>query len=209
MWGIGGCASGGDAAVASSDTADGAIRPWVSGNGSGTSGDSGLLPEDDLGDAGEGEVGASHSFTRYSGQETRWVAYAEDRPGDYTCILIWTAEGRPNNPMSVECEGCAFAFEVELTFQADESELSSACTVYAGNLVQTYAFSPDYYGAGEGALLYQYWDSYYARGAATFDDGVFTYGGGYLDYYYEGGGYYPQYAETWFTNYRFGSAAVE
>lgn len=181
-------------------------RPWTEDPGDDTG------EAADRGDTGgsEARVGDTHPYTSYVGHETRWVAWGRDEAGDYPCIMLWEAEGTPVSPMSSRCVGCAFAFEVDLWFKVDESIVESSCTIYAGNLVQTYAWSPDYYGAGQGALLYSYFESYYPRGEARFEDGVFTYGGGYIDYYYAGSyGYYPQYAESWFTNWRFGSAAVE
>lgn len=190
------------------DQEDEAARPWTDPGGGDS--DSGLPTDEGGADTGEPRRdGETHPYTSYVGHETRWVAWGEPEAGDYPCILLWEAEGSPVSPMSSRCVGCAFAFEVELWFRVDDSIVESSCTIYAGNMVQTYAWAPDYYGAGEGALLYSYFESYYPRGEARFEDGVFTYGGGYLDYYYAGSyGYYPQYAESWFSNWRFGSAAV-
>ncbi|MCB9761129.1 MAG: putative metal-binding motif-containing protein [Alphaproteobacteria bacterium] len=76
-------------------------------------------------------------------------AYGLGAYGARECVLWWSLSGHP--AASEACADCLFVFEVEMTFQADDSYVGGGCFGMASDLTRTWGYHPDW--NGRSALL--------------------------------------------------------
>ncbi len=135
----------------------------------------------------------TNPYSTYTGGETLWSTFAAET-AEIQCEYNWDATG---SPVEYLCDGCEWVFDVDLTFDAGNSNLSDGCDDGA-DMAFTYAYTSDYYGYGP-TLLYGYYGYYYwwsDLGGATWDgeNMTWTYGDPTDFYYYDNSyGYYPDY----------------
>lgn len=145
-----------------------------------------------LANAAQVQVSFSGSDS-YLGWETYELGFGAGA-GFRSCSLYWAAVGAP----ITSCDGCAFAFEVELTLDSSVSTDDGSCAELSGDASYAYGYVHDYCGYGP-HLMVQYGSQFYALAPASFDGTTFSYERGVRDYPYDYGGLYPGYYVTDFT----------
>ena len=138
-------------------------------------------------------------YTVYEGWEAYELHYGSGAE-QYDCSLLWSASGTTVAP----CDGCEWAFEVYMTYDAGASSHDGTCERWATDAIYGYGYMADYHGYGA-FLMYQYGSGWYAWAYASFAGGDFSYHAGVEDYPYDYGGQYPGY----YTDIWFGEATVQ
>ena len=181
------------------------------GDGGSSSGDGGGDGDSDT----DTDTDSGYPDAPYVGWESFDYSDGTDAPstdGYYECQVAWEMVGSPTELL---CIGCEFSFDVDATLMETVSHDDTAdgdCADLMSDWSAGYGYTADYYGYGplvmygpEGYGV----DDWSAWTDATFEDGTFTYVSGEKDYYYDGaGGYYPELAGKYFTNYWYGTAEI-
>jgi hypothetical protein len=132
---------------------------------------------------GEATVSAGSSYNgwekyKYNGGNY-WV-------NQFNCQIHWIATGSPQST----CPTCVFDFNLNLQYAANLSSDDGTCVDIATNITFSYSYSQNYNGYGP-SLLYN-GSLWFYNGLVTanttsyisFNGSTFTYGTGYLNYYY-------------------------
>lgn len=155
----------------------------------------------------DADADVPHDYKSYTGQEVYGFGIGKTSAGELDCKVVWDAVGTYRDA----CDGCEFAFDVALTYNAGESYDDSPggdCSGYMTDFAWGYGYTDDYYGYGP-TLMFDYSGTWYGFAEATsFDGSSFTYSTGTVDYYYDGsGGYYPDYV-GYYNSFYTGNATV-
>ena len=138
--------------------------------------------------AGEADVVPGTSYEGYESFDLNDGTYGV---GEYNCQLVWDATGvSAANPAS--CANCEFAFDLTLEPRtgADYIVNDGTCDDTFVTTTFQYAYSSDYNGYGASVLYDGGLWSYDGNASGTtphvvsFDGAKFSYGVGYIDYYY-------------------------
>ena len=138
--------------------------------------------------AGEADVVPGTSYTGYESFDYNDGTYGA---GEYNCQLVWDATGT-SAAAPASCATCEFTFDLALAPRtgADYIVNDGSCDDMFADMTFQYAYSSDYNGYGA-SVLYDgsiwIYDGAVSAGTAanvSFDGAKFTYGGGYIDYYY-------------------------
>ena len=133
---------------------------------------------------------------RYTGTETYFHNKGTYTAGEYACILSWDMSGLPTDIGT--CDGCVFRFEIEATPRVvDDIVNDGTCDDYFSEpLTFNYGYLADYEGHGPSLMYYSHdyfqWYAWIRDGDQVYqtpqyvqyENGIFSYGGGFLDYYY-------------------------
>ena len=142
---------------------------------------------------GEGDVVLGESYT---GTETYYHNKGAYASGEYACILRWDMHGIPTDIGS--CSECVFRFEIEARPSDGEDIVNDGtCDDYFSEpLTFNYGYQLDYEGHGPSLMYYSHdyfqWYAWIRDGDqiyqtpqhVRYQDGSFSYAGGFLDYYY-------------------------
>lgn len=138
--------------------------------------------------AGEADIVPGTSYEGYESYDLNDGAYGV---GEYNCQLVWDASGvSAANPAS--CANCEFSFDLSLTPRSDADYIvnDGTCDDTFTAISFQYAYSSDYEGYGASVLydgsLWSYDGNVQGTTthAVSFDGSKFSYGIGYVDYYY-------------------------
>ena len=145
----------------------------------------------------------------YMGTEIFYYADNDPVSSNLECDILWNVTSLES---ATACVDCAFVFDLEAAYDSS-SVASSNCSSLSTDLSYTYGFVDDYDGAGNSAIaIYDSvngWAPWIVNGTSNPGGSIdvvslsgtsFTYSTGYQDYNYQGG---------YYTNYWFGSAAVQ
>ena len=133
------------------------------------------------------------SFTTYTGTETFKLNDGTYGAGQYNCELFWDVV---STGVGSSCTTCEFEFDLDLTYDANQSYDDGACSQSIGDLSFSYAYDDDYNGYGSSLLydgnlwIYDGNTSYGTTQVVNLTNTSFTYKGGYEDYYYQSYGYF-------------------
>ena len=147
-----------------------------------------------------------------AGTETVLLGRAQASPDEADCELRWSAKGTAIHPLPRACDGCTYAFDVQLTFDEDASTVLDGCEDAAVDRTVGYAVGKPYeddftwlYIRADNTAVWQPWPS-----TVSFDGETFSYTEGYEDHLYTGdAGYYPEYDGLYFTSLTEFVAGVE
>jgi|GEM_PF-5171844 len=134
----------------------------------------------------------------YSGTEVYRHNKGTYEAGSFACVLSWDMNGTPSQKSPETCVGCVFRFEIEASPQSGEQIVNDgSCDQYfAEPLTFHYAYTEDYQGHGPSLMYYSadyfQWYAWIRDGdtiyetpqSVSYQDGYFSYSGGFLDYYY-------------------------
>jgi hypothetical protein len=148
----------------------------------------------------DADADADADYTSYEGWESFDYGYGAGA-GFRNCSLVWDASGTPLTP----CDGCEFAFDVAMTYNAGQSSDDGTCAKMAADSSYAYAYNSAY-GSYGSVLMMEYNGSWYAWTYADFSGGTLTYTYGIEDYPYDMKGQYPGY---YYTYYWAGQADVQ
>ena len=138
--------------------------------------------------AGEADVVPGTSYRGFEAFDYNDGTYGV---GEYNCQLVWDAEGTSAAAPS-SCADCEFTFDLALAPRTDADYIvnDGTCDDTFTSMGFQYAYTSDYNGYGASLLydgglwIYDGATSGTTAQVVTFDGATFTYGGGYIDYYY-------------------------
>jgi len=143
-----------------------------------------------------------HTEPLYSTSES-----GESIRADRGCQIYWDLVGIPVNPMSIDCDGCEFMFDVTYTTDMEASfEYGGATDCTDVGLFDTrtvrMGYSPDFEGMGPTWVYLSPDYGYVTWGTAAFDGTTVSMTYGTIDYYH------PEYQVYW-TNYFVGTSTID
>ena len=134
----------------------------------------------------------------YDGTETYHHNKGLYEAGSFACVLTWDMDGVPSHISQDTCVDCVFQFEILATPQSGNHIVNDGtCDDYFSEpMTFHYAYTPDYQGHGPSMMYYSadyfQWFAWIRDGdvvyetpqSVSYTQGVFSYSGGFMDYYY-------------------------
>ncbi len=135
---------------------------------------------------------------QYVGTETYYHNKGIYSAGNYACVLYWDMIGTPSDRSPDTCVDCIFRFEIQATPQSGDHIINDGtCDDYfSTEMTFHYGYTDDYQGHGPSMMYYSadyfQWFAWIRDGDTIyetpqhvqFENDLFSYGGGFMDYYY-------------------------